>query len=1047
MSNSVLFRLTKFCAVIVFCCSTTALFAQQASITEQTRSIKTYPFSDPDPVPNLTRKPVIYPYFAFDGYSEQGAPQNWQVVELENDHIRLSVLPQVGGKVFGAVEKSTGHEFIYQNDVLKFRRISLRGPWSSGGIEFNFGIIGHTPTTATPVDYLLRKNDDGSVVCYIGAPDWASRTRWSVAITLPADKAWFETNAMWYNPTPFDQSYYTWITAALAAREDLHYFYPGHYVVPHSFDIANAPWPLDESGRDISWYKNNDIGGSKSHFIFGEYEPFFAGYWHDLEFGSGHWARYDDVPGQKMWIWSLHRDGGIWEDLLTDKKGQYSEPQAGRLFSQVDHEFFQPYRGDAWREIWFPFKKLGGLSMATPEAAANIWQDGDTLRVRLNALQKIEQELVVQFEGAPLHREWLSLAPMAVYVGNFSLPQTAGRLEVLVGNERYFTNDNSANDIHRPIQYRPIDESTAEGLYLAGEFHEKQREFERAFENYSACLQRDKNHVRAMTRLALLLTRRGENEKALTLASNALSLQMYDPDANYAYGVIARRLGRLTDAKEALGWAARSLAHRSNAYCQMAEIFLQENSLTLALEYARRAIGFNRYNLNALEVQAIAQRKLGRNDDAQATLQAIDELDPLHHFVRFEQFLLETTPDRLHEFKSLIRHELPHETYLEMAIRYHQMGLEGEAATVLTHAPAHAMISLWHAFILRNSDSDKAASQLDKALAQSPKLIFPFREESIAVLEWAVSLRPDAWQPKYYLGTLLAAKGRIEQALSLLDSCRKPDYAPFYLTRAQLRSHGAAELVLADLQQALLIDQNSWRSWHFLIDHYKSQQNSEMALKLAQEASKKFPQQIVLTMDYAGALFNSGEYQACLRVLQKARVLPYEGSWEAHDLYLRTNVYLALQMIAKNRWQEAVTYLEQSKAYPEHLGSGEPYAPDFRLQNYLASLCFTKMGRKNWAQESLKAVREYTSTHGTMWGSSDYFGIRTLQEYGEQKLASKLVQQLSERNRDDVAAHWTVAQLTGDRSQIQRLESAHQYNARLAMLRDVVRVCHQLAGK
>ena len=104
MSNSILFRLTKFCAVIVFCCSTTALFAQQASITEQTRSIKTYPFSDPDPVPNLTRKPVIYPYFAFDGYSEQGAPQNWQVVELENDHIRLSVLPQVGGKVFGAVE-------------------------------------------------------------------------------------------------------------------------------------------------------------------------------------------------------------------------------------------------------------------------------------------------------------------------------------------------------------------------------------------------------------------------------------------------------------------------------------------------------------------------------------------------------------------------------------------------------------------------------------------------------------------------------------------------------------------------------------------------------------------------------------------------------------------------------------------------------------------------------------------------------------------------------------------------------------------------------
>ena len=82
---------------------------------------------------------------------------------MENKHIEVYVLPQAGGKVWGAIDKSNGEEFIYRNEVMKFRNISLRGPWTSGGIEFNFGVIGHTPSTATPVDYITRRNSDGSV--------------------------------------------------------------------------------------------------------------------------------------------------------------------------------------------------------------------------------------------------------------------------------------------------------------------------------------------------------------------------------------------------------------------------------------------------------------------------------------------------------------------------------------------------------------------------------------------------------------------------------------------------------------------------------------------------------------------------------------------------------------------------------------------------------------------------------------------------------------------------------------------------------------------
>ena len=156
--------------------------AQKAIIKEEQRTIKTYPFSDPNPVPVLTSNPKIYPYHKFEGYALEGESKNWNVVHLENEHIEVWVLPEVGGKVWGAREKSKGAEFIYRNEVLKFRNIAMRGPWTSGGIEFNFGIIGHTPATATPVDYKIIEETDGSVSCIVGATDWPSRTDWRVKI-------------------------------------------------------------------------------------------------------------------------------------------------------------------------------------------------------------------------------------------------------------------------------------------------------------------------------------------------------------------------------------------------------------------------------------------------------------------------------------------------------------------------------------------------------------------------------------------------------------------------------------------------------------------------------------------------------------------------------------------------------------------------------------------------------------------------------------------------------------------------------------------------
>lgn len=1023
-------------SLILSIVSAAALNAQEAVVVEETRTISTYPFSDPDPVPILVRRPAIYPYFAFNSFSTEGIEQEWKVVRLENDYIQVLVLPGVGGKIYGAVEKSTGEEFVYLNSVLKFRQIAMRGPWTSGGSEFNFGLVGHTPATATPVNYMLRENPDGSVSCIVGTLDLPSRTRWSVDIRLPKDQALFELRSLWYNPSPLHQSYYVWTNNAVRTGEDLQYFYPGNMAVPHGYSVPPQPWPVDSQGRDLSWYRNNNFGGSKSHFVLGKYEDFYGGYWHDTEFGFGHWALYDDMPGKKMWIWALSGQGAIWEGLLTDTDGQYSEPQAGRLFSQSDHESFAPYTGDVWREILFPFKEIGGLVKASPFAALNCLRSEDSLEIGLCALQPLDDDLVLKFDNREVYREHLILSPMETYRGEISLPSGDGAVTVELGNKLRYTDDPAASELTRPIEFHLNDESTTEGLFLAGEFHEKQREYDRALDKYLSCLDSEPLHTRALTRVAELYCRRAEYERALEYASRALQIAMYDPDANYMFGVISRSLGNLVDAKETLGWAARSMEYRSNAYCQIAEILILEGNLESALEYAERAIDFNSYNIRAREVLGIVHRKLGHPDRADMVLGGLLEVDPLNHLARFELYLLGPDSRKLDSFKTMIRSELPHEHYLEVALFYAELDLVDEAVQVLLEAPEYPTVQYWLAYLLRNRDRSGSGAHLEVAEGLGPELVFPFREETISVLKWVITEWPGSWKAKYYLGLIYWGKGRVDEAHTLFSSCGAPEYAPFHLAMGHLEKENA----LTHFRRALETDLSGWRNWHYLIAEYRRLSRSEEALELSKGAAGRFPDHIVITMDHVGSLFDSGRYGECLSILQDLEVLPYEGGWEAHNLFMRAQVHLALEAMEKEDYRGAVRYLEGSKEYPERLGTGEPYEVDFRMQDYLTAVAYERMGSGRRGREARQRVIDYTLRNWTGQGSHHYFGLLALRDGGEEERATRLVEDLRSNFPGNRDVEWSIARFTGDLQRAREIGDRRSRDPRFGIVIEAARL-------
>jgi hypothetical protein len=204
----------------------------RATVREYKKVFRTYPFSDPNPIPQVGR---IYPYFRFEGYTDAPVDREWTVVELENDFLRVMILPEIGGKIWAAFEKSTGRSFIYNNQVVKFRDIAMRGPWTSGGIEPNYGIIGHTPNCATPVDYVTSGSEYEASVT-IGVLDLLTRTRWRVVVSLPGDKAYFTTRSYWYNQTPLEQPYYTWMNAGI------------HRARRGAVPVAHPPWQREEPG-------------------------------------------------------------------------------------------------------------------------------------------------------------------------------------------------------------------------------------------------------------------------------------------------------------------------------------------------------------------------------------------------------------------------------------------------------------------------------------------------------------------------------------------------------------------------------------------------------------------------------------------------------------------------------------------------------------------------------------------------------------------------------------------------------------------------------
>jgi len=930
----------KILTVSLLAFASIAALAQ--TVTVKDTVMRTYNYSDPDPVAKTDR---VYPYLRYQNFDFKGVDQTWKMVVLENDYLRVKIFPQIGGKIWSIFDKRQGKEMFYDNDVVKFREISLRGPWTSGGIEFNYGVIGHAPSTAHPVDFKTETKEDGSVSCYIGVSELLTSSRWMVEINLPKDAVWVNTRCFWHNYSGEFQPYYTWANSGVTATDDMELIYPAGYTIGH--DGITTEYPF-ENGIDVSKYSNQRSGMDKSYHPGGSHKGYFGIYWKGDDFGMLHYALRDEKLGRKYFSWAQSDQGNIWVDILTDTRPQYVELQSGRLFNQNNMScvetpykqfLFTPFGTDEWNEYWLPFAGIGGVSDMTLRAVVNVTEQDGKTTVGIYPLQNLEGTITfADAEGNVMESSEASLkaSESVSNTYNFSSELSAIR----VGGKLIWARGDQLTDRPHVINNQ-FDLNSAQGLALWANYFFGMREYSRAEEKVDAALALDPTLIQALNIKAMILARRMDYAGAYEYANKVLAIDEYNPEANYNGGLIALKLGKEFDAMDRFEIAAITTELRSAAYTQLSKIYFRQGELQLAKDYAKKSLKYNASNVTAYEI-------IYQIENCDKTLETIANLDPLCHFPDIEKALKGTISAE--DLDASIYEELKNQNYYEAAQFYNDLGLKEKALKVLELAKQDdILISLWKAYFAGD------ASLISQAETKSIDWVFPYRELSAKVLAWAIE-NGGSWRCNYLLSMLMDSLGDKEGAKALINGIDAP-YAPFYAFRATLTK------AKDDLQKAMDLDPQQWRYRTNLAQMYFDEGNYAKAIELTEKYYNKHSDNFHVGDMYAKSLISAGRYEKAEKVLADIYILPFEGQSGSRVLYRNTKIQLAVKAADAGNYKAALAKVEQARLWPVNLGVGRPYDDlvDERTEDFLAAVINQRIGNTAKAQEYLNILLEKDS--------------------------------------------------------------------------------------
>lgn len=934
--------------------------------------IPTYEIGTPEKNPIFLEKRVyqgssgvVYPYPVIEKISDTPVPHEWKAVWLENEYIKVMILPELGGRVQMAYDKIKQRHFVYYNNVVKPALVGLTGPWISGGIEFNWPQH-HRPSTYLPVDSTIEENEDGSVTVWVSETEIMFHQKGMAGFTLRPGCAYLEIKGQLYNRTDVPQTFLWWANPAVAVNDAYQSVFPQdvNAVFDHgkravcSFPIATGTYyKMDYSaGVDISNYKNIKV--PTSYMAVNSKFNFEGGYENDTQAGMLHVASHHLSPGKKQWTWGNGDFGRAWDRNLTDADGPYIELMAGVYTeNQPDFTWLMPYEEKQFTQYFMPYRELGIVKNASKDLIFNIDPvSADEAEMKIFATSRQHIHVVVMADsGSALYDQWHDVSPENVLDIRFTLPSTMNGEErqcnsspsvewdkgfsvtlykQLYGEERPFLSWRAENDDIKQIPdaaeaaLLPKQVKTNEQLYLTGLHIEQYRHATYvATDYYEEALRRDPDDVRCLNAMGLWSLRHGRFDKAEQYLRKAVRIimkrnpQPYDGEPIYNLALALKYQGKLNEAYEKFWKSTWNKAWADAGYFEAAKISVAQGRLDDALDELERGLVYGAHNQKALALKVAVLRLMGRKDDALALAAETVRADLFNYGCIFEQYLL-AKDDAL--LASMV------EKMHGMSNNYDELALDYVAAGRMEEAQA-----VWELAIKENATSPMTyyyMGRYDEAEHTDGTYCFPNRPEAVIALKAATEKNPSGAFAYYYLGCLYYDKRQYDVAVPYWEKAQTlaPAFPTVWrnLALAYFNKRHDREKALLCMEKAFGLDNTDARIFMELDQLYKriGKAHAERLALYAKHPELSGKREDLL-LEYVTLLNQTGRYDEAMRIIDSSKFHPWEGGeGKVPAQYQLARVELAKQCLAeggKVAIEKALTLLGQCLEYPHHLGEGK----------------------------------------------------------------------------------------------------------------------------
>lgn len=606
---------------------------------------------------------AVYPYGVTDTLLDKSEDRTYQAMILENDYLKIMILPELGGRVHRAYDKINKRDFVYFNHVVKPALVGLLGPWISGGIEFNWPQH-HRPTTFMGVDHSSRVNADGSATVIVGEREPMHGLSITTEFTLFPDKALLQIKSRVYNGNDTPRSFLWWSNPAVKGGDDHQSIFPPDVTAVYDhgkravidFPIAHGEYyKVKYDGVDISRYRNLPV--PTSYMAWKSNYNFVGAYSHDEQGGLLHVADHHVSRGKKQWTWGNGDFGQAWDRNLTDSDGPYIELMTGVYTdNQPDFTWLDAGEEKEFVQNFLPYSKLGRVHNANTRAALKLERadaeqgvvnsKNPLLHLGVYAIEAIKGKAVLHTEqGKVLAEREINLTPCCADTWDVTLSDSDAQERLVLSLEvegksilDYIEHIAEPTPLPSvaPNPPMPKDVQSADEAYFIGQHLEQYHHATRNnYEYYQRGLEIDPLDYRCNLALGNYEYNRCNYAQALKYADQALKrahMLNRNPDCGLASvlrGNCLVKLGQKDEAYDEYYAATWSYNARTKGYLGASFIAAQRHDYADAYYLAGRALQTEATNQDALAQQCFAAFE-GHMSKALALLKAGSEQYPLN---------------------------------------------------------------------------------------------------------------------------------------------------------------------------------------------------------------------------------------------------------------------------------------------------------------------------------------------------------------------------------------------------------------------------------